>query len=132
MAQEPGTVSWFAFRVDTQTFGIFDSFADASGRQAHINGAIAAALFSRADELLAEHPIIHPVDIVAQRNYRAESATPGAEPKQTAGAKAPSAVREPANSASTGFDTRNAFGRCRTAAARSCFRYVAETFRVSQ
>lgn len=67
VAQEPGTVSWFAFRVDTQTFGIFDSFADASGRQAHINGAIAAALFSRADELLAEHPIIHPVDIVAQK-----------------------------------------------------------------
>jgi hypothetical protein len=45
--QEPSTVSWFAFRIDSSRFGIFDTFADESGRNAHLNGEIAGALFAR-------------------------------------------------------------------------------------
>jgi quinol monooxygenase YgiN len=67
VAQENGTVSWFAYRVDAQTFGIFDSFNDEAGRQAHLNGAVAAALLGRAEELLAEKPDIRPVDILAEK-----------------------------------------------------------------
>ena len=49
------------------TFGIFDAFADDSGRQAHLQGRIAAALLGRADELLSEPPDIRPVDILAAK-----------------------------------------------------------------
>jgi quinol monooxygenase YgiN len=53
--REP-TVSWFAFRIDSTRFGIFDTFADESGRNEHLNGEIAKALFARAGELLASPP----------------------------------------------------------------------------
>ena len=42
VAQEPGTISWFAFRVDQRTFGILDSFGGDAARQAHLQGAVAA------------------------------------------------------------------------------------------
>jgi quinol monooxygenase YgiN len=67
VAQENGTITWFAYRIDAQTFGIFDSFNDEAGRQAHLNGPVAAALLGRAEELLAEHPDIWPVDILAEK-----------------------------------------------------------------
>jgi quinol monooxygenase YgiN len=47
------------------TFGIFDAFADDSGRQAHLTGQIAAALMAKAGELLAEAPRIERVDVLA-------------------------------------------------------------------
>ena len=47
--QEPGTVVWYAFRVDGSTFGIFDAFADDEGRQAHLSGLIPAAPADRSD-----------------------------------------------------------------------------------
>lgn len=65
--QESGTVSWFTYRVDDRTFGIFDTFNDETGRQAHLSGAIAKALLGRADELLAEAPDIRPVEILAEK-----------------------------------------------------------------
>jgi quinol monooxygenase YgiN len=67
VAQEVGTIAWFAFRIDKQTFGILDTFGDEPDREAHLNGAVAAALLGRADELLAEHPDIRPVDIIAEK-----------------------------------------------------------------
>src|SRR5262249_6790464 len=33
---EPKTVVWFAFRIDRSTFGVYDSFADDGGRNAHL------------------------------------------------------------------------------------------------
>jgi quinol monooxygenase YgiN len=67
VAQESGTVAWFAFRIDTQTFGIFDTFDNSAARQAHLNGPIASALLGRADELLAGHPEIHAATIIGQK-----------------------------------------------------------------
>ena len=37
------------------------------GRNAHVNGEIAKALFARAEELFVAHPEIKPVDIVAEK-----------------------------------------------------------------
>jgi quinol monooxygenase YgiN len=54
---EASTLTWFAIRLDNQTFGIFDTFRDDPGRQAHLGAAIAAAVTSRADELLAGPPV---------------------------------------------------------------------------
>ena len=66
MAQkEPGTIHWFALRIGPSTFGIFDSFENEGGRQAHLNGPIAAALVAKAPELLAKPPSIEQVDLLA-------------------------------------------------------------------
>ena len=51
---EPETVSWFAFQIDDQTFGIYDTFETEQGRQAHLNGAVAKALMENAGELLED------------------------------------------------------------------------------
>lgn len=64
---ETGTTAWFAFKVAPATFGIFDTFKDEDGRNAHVKGEIAKALFERAEELFVAHPDIKPVDIVAEK-----------------------------------------------------------------
>jgi quinol monooxygenase YgiN len=64
---ESGTIVWFAFRFSKSEFGIFDAFADETGRRAHLSGAIASALMARAEELLAESPLIEPVDVLAAK-----------------------------------------------------------------
>ncbi|MGE0644774.1 MAG: putative quinol monooxygenase [Nitrospira sp.] len=65
--QEAGTVVWFALRLGPATFGIFDAFADESGRKAHLAGPIAAALMAKAADLLAEPPKIEQVDVLAAK-----------------------------------------------------------------
>jgi quinol monooxygenase YgiN len=67
VSQEPGTISWFAFRVDQRTFGIFDSFGSDAAGQAHLQGAVAGALLCHAEELLDGSPEIRPVDILAEK-----------------------------------------------------------------
>jgi quinol monooxygenase YgiN len=62
---EPATFHWFAFRIGPSTFGIFDTFQSEEGRQAHLNGPIAAALMAKAPELLAQTPVIEPIDLLA-------------------------------------------------------------------
>lgn len=65
---EAGTVSWFAFRhPGSQTFGIFDTFQDESGRQAHLSGKVAEALFAKAPELFSKVPDVHKLDILASK-----------------------------------------------------------------
>ncbi len=62
---EAGTRSWYAFRLGPSTFGIFDTFDDEAGREAHLGGEIAKALMGKADELLAKPPRIDKVDLLA-------------------------------------------------------------------
>src|SRR5512138_3569489 len=64
---EPATTTWFALRMGPSTFGIFDAFPDESGRQAHLQGPIAAALMAQAKDLLAEPPVIEKVDVLAAK-----------------------------------------------------------------
>ena len=64
---EAGTTSWFALRLGPDTFGIFDTFDAESGRQAHLDGPIAAALMAKASELLAQPPQIDKIDILAAK-----------------------------------------------------------------
>ena len=63
--EEEGTVSWYALKIGPSTFGIFDTFNDEEGREAHLSGKIAAALMEHADELLSQPPIIEKVDLLA-------------------------------------------------------------------
>jgi quinol monooxygenase YgiN len=62
--QEPATTSWFGIRMGPTTFGIFDTFPDEAGRQAHLTGEVAKALMAKAPELFAQPPSIQKVDIV--------------------------------------------------------------------
>jgi quinol monooxygenase YgiN len=64
--EEPQTSTWFAIRLGPATFGIFDTFPDDDGRQAHLAGRVAAALLEHAPALLAADPVIEPVDVLAQ------------------------------------------------------------------
>lgn len=64
---EPGTVTWYAFRAGPTTFGIFDTFETEEARQAHLNGQIPAALGQVGDDLLASPPDIRPVDLLAAK-----------------------------------------------------------------
>ena len=64
---EPQTTTWFAIKIDDSTFGIFDAFPDEAGRNAHLNGEIAAALMANADALLAEPPSIKTVEVLAAK-----------------------------------------------------------------
>ena len=62
---EEATVRWYAWQIDDVTFGIFDTFEAEEGREAHLNGQIAAALMANADKLLAKPPIIEKLNILA-------------------------------------------------------------------
>ncbi|HEY2925778.1 putative quinol monooxygenase [Piscinibacter sp.] len=64
---ESQTPVWFAIKLGPSSFGIFDAFADESGRTAHLNGQIAAALMAKAPELLAKPPQIDKVDVLAAK-----------------------------------------------------------------
>src|SRR5215212_10429118 len=63
---EPATKTWFAIRLGPTTFGIFDTFQDDAGRQAHLGGRVAAALMENGPALLAKDPVIEHVDVLAQ------------------------------------------------------------------
>ena len=62
---EQQTVTWYAFQVDESTYGIFDTFEDEEGRQAHLSGEIATALAEHGPELLASDPDLRQVSILA-------------------------------------------------------------------
>ena len=64
---EPATVSWYALNLGGGRFGIFDTFQDESGREAHLNGEIAKALMANAKELFAGDPQIHKIEILAAK-----------------------------------------------------------------
>ena len=64
---EPETTAWFAIRLGPSTFGIFDAFPNDSGRHAHLNGQVAAALMEGASELFSEAPVIEQVDVLADK-----------------------------------------------------------------
>lgn len=64
---EEETISWYALKLGPSTFGIFDTFNDEKGREAHLSGKIAAALMQHAGELLASAPVIEKVELLAAK-----------------------------------------------------------------
>lgn len=67
-AREAGTTTWYAVKLGPAKFGIFDTFRDEAGRNAHLSGEIAKALMAKASELLAKAPQIEKLDILASKN----------------------------------------------------------------
>jgi quinol monooxygenase YgiN len=64
---EPATTAWFALRFGRSEYGIFDAFPNEAGRQAHLAGAVAAALGKEGKQLLAGEPRIEKVDVLASK-----------------------------------------------------------------
>src|ERR1700733_11333384 len=50
-AAEAATTTWYAIKLGPARFGIFDTFRNDAGRQAHLSGPIAKALMAKAGEL---------------------------------------------------------------------------------
>src|SRR5437879_850288 len=68
--RESGTLSWYAIKMGPTTYGIFDTFADENGRNAHLNGDIAKALFAKAKDLFSKPPEIAKPEILAAKSGR--------------------------------------------------------------
>ena len=64
---EAGTVTWYAIQEGPSSFAIFDTFNDEAGRDAHLNGKVAAALMAKAADLLAKPLSIHKIDILTDK-----------------------------------------------------------------
>jgi quinol monooxygenase YgiN len=65
---EAGTVHWYGFKEDKGgIFGVFDTFNDEAGRDAHLNGEIAKALMANAETLFSEAPKIHKINLIAEK-----------------------------------------------------------------
>jgi quinol monooxygenase YgiN len=64
---EPATTAWFGIQMGPSTFGIFDAFPDEAGRNAHLNGQVAAALMAKAGDLFSKLPSISKVDVLAAK-----------------------------------------------------------------
>jgi quinol monooxygenase YgiN len=65
--REEGTLTWYAVKLGGANFGIFDTFADEAGREAHLKGEIAKALFAKAEELFVKAPKVHKIEILAAK-----------------------------------------------------------------
>jgi quinol monooxygenase YgiN len=76
--REAGTTSWYALKLGPSKFGIFDTFKDEAGRNAHLSGEIAKALFAKAAELFSKEPEVHKPEILAQKVPGSSASTRGA------------------------------------------------------
>lgn len=57
---------WYALEFPgTNQFAIVDFFADEAGRNAHLTGKVAEALFANVDTLLASAPDVVKLSVVA-------------------------------------------------------------------
>ena len=67
---EKGTLKWYAIKLGPGKFGIFDTFANEAGRNAHLSGDIAKALGTRAGELFAVAPRVQKVEVLATTPFK--------------------------------------------------------------
>jgi quinol monooxygenase YgiN len=68
--REAGTITWYAIKMGPGKYGIFDTFADENGRNAHLNGEIAKALFAKAKDLFSQPPKVDKPEILASKTGR--------------------------------------------------------------
>ena len=62
---EKATLKWYAIKIGPGKFGIFDTFANEAGRNAHLSGCIANALGALASESFATPPKVEKVEVLA-------------------------------------------------------------------
>jgi quinol monooxygenase YgiN len=65
--EEPQTITWYGVKIDSSTYGVFDTFDDEAGRDAHMQGDIARALKASASELFSNEIRIETMEILARK-----------------------------------------------------------------
>jgi quinol monooxygenase YgiN len=65
--QEPGTIAWFAVRMDDGRYGIFDAFPDDRSRFAHLVGRVPRELAKHGLELLGGVPDVDGNGVLASK-----------------------------------------------------------------
>jgi quinol monooxygenase YgiN len=61
------TVTWYGVKMAPGMYGVFDTFDDEAGRDAHLTGEIAKALMANASELFSNEIKIEKMDILADK-----------------------------------------------------------------
>ncbi len=64
---EPKTAAWFAIRLESGEYGIFDLFPDAMGRFEHLTGHVPRELAKHALSLLGSIPDLRLLNVVAAK-----------------------------------------------------------------
>jgi quinol monooxygenase YgiN len=64
---EPETMTWYGVKVGPGMYGVFDTFDDEAGRDAHLNGEIAKALMANASEFFSNEIKIERMEILAKK-----------------------------------------------------------------
>jgi quinol monooxygenase YgiN len=64
---EPQTVTWYGVKMGPGIYGVFDTFNDEAGRDAHLNGAIAQALMANASTLFSNEIKIEQMEILSNK-----------------------------------------------------------------
>jgi quinol monooxygenase YgiN len=64
---EPKTVTWYGVKIAPGMYGVFDTFDDETGRDAHLSGEIAKALMANASELFSDELKIEKMEILADK-----------------------------------------------------------------
>ena len=64
---EPLTVTWYGVKIAPGMYGVFDTFDDEAGRDAHLSGPIAKALMANATELFSNELKIETMEILADK-----------------------------------------------------------------
>lgn len=67
VVKETGTSTWYALKLGPLKFGIFDTFKTEEGRNAHVAGEVAKALFAKAEDLFSTPPQIEKLEILAAK-----------------------------------------------------------------
>ena len=64
---EPQTITWYGVKVAPGVYGVFDTFNDEAGRDAHMNGEIAKALMAKAPDLFSNEIKIEKMEILGSK-----------------------------------------------------------------
>ena len=64
---EPQTVTWYGVKIAPGMYGVFDTFDDEAGRDAHLSGPIAKALMANWAELFSNELKIETMEILANK-----------------------------------------------------------------
>ncbi len=69
--KEAGTPLWLVLRsnADPEIVFLVDLFQGAESRNAHMSGDAAKLIFATVPDLLAEHPSMHPADLIAVKGF---------------------------------------------------------------
>lgn len=64
---EARTVNWYGVKIAPGMYGVFDTFENEAGRDAHMSGEIAKALMAKAPDLFSNELKIEKMDVLAAK-----------------------------------------------------------------